>query len=825
MAGLFGTKAQVAPLKQTPIQPAGIPGSTFVRPVQQEVGGNARRLAEALGGLNTALQGFAAVQQAEAEDPNSRANKEQVARLQQMNREQLAAEIASGSLDGQRVQRDAAELLLAERANDDLRTRWAEFYNTEFDRSTGDAKAEFERIRGEIAQGLPSEVSRGHLYKLSADFGRTWLEKDAEEKIANVKSEIATTVVGSFRATIDDAIGIHGKSAADAAKMVFEKSAANRVFLGMSGTEQNDTIFAIAEEYALKGRADIARELLASDRVGADGKKVPSLMSTREYGTKALRLIEQAENKAEQDYLDKDLNSRLGIEEKVRNGEFTQKDADALKGQVPDSYLTRQVLQSEENRARIFTKAGTERDKAELRRYSKEQENEVYAQAATVLDRMGGTTRLRDKEVPNATGEGTRTITVKMQIDADIARREAAWDAEVEQLKAGGMDETQAVATVDAKRLDWYAGQRIKNETWDNLLNGFAGRAAADTAIQGGDTAKYLVQNAELYRRLKAGNSSYLRTFLTDKDSLAMLDHYDRLVTRNRMPPEEALRSAAGWNSKKPWERVTDRGLSAKDEADLVDDLIDDLELDSRSSDREYITSEVRWMAENENMTLDAIKEELPKRLNDSTVVINGVLVPDHRDLPDDFPPLMEQVLADMRPMMLQRGRTDENNEQDLYVRPVSGQSKWEVVSKRWGGTGFFILPKDLAVVRDKKVREQDEIATKLREAKAEERQKAMADYQASIEAERQNVLKWEQRAQKRPTRMNKWIAENLRENLNERVINDLTVTERAEKQKAEAEKAMGEARARGQKMDRAVSDFLRSLIPSVKVGDRTLVQ
>jgi hypothetical protein len=60
---------------------------------------------------------------------------------------------------------------------------------------------------------------------------------------------------------------------------------------------------------------------------------------------------------------------------------------------------------------------------------------------------------------------------------------------------------------------------------------------------------------------------------------------------------------------------------------------------------------------------------------------------------------------------------------------------------------------------------------------------------------------------------------------LNERIANDLTVTERAEAQRAQAERSMGEARARGAKIDRALSTFLRSLIPSVKVGDRVLVQ
>ncbi len=54
MAGLFGTNAQIRPIKQTAIQPTGIPGSTFVRPQQREVGTNSQRLGEALAALNPA---------------------------------------------------------------------------------------------------------------------------------------------------------------------------------------------------------------------------------------------------------------------------------------------------------------------------------------------------------------------------------------------------------------------------------------------------------------------------------------------------------------------------------------------------------------------------------------------------------------------------------------------------------------------------------------------------------------------------------------------------------------------------------------------------
>lgn len=41
--GLFGTGARVGSINQTAIQPAGIPGSTFVRPQQREAGGKRAR--------------------------------------------------------------------------------------------------------------------------------------------------------------------------------------------------------------------------------------------------------------------------------------------------------------------------------------------------------------------------------------------------------------------------------------------------------------------------------------------------------------------------------------------------------------------------------------------------------------------------------------------------------------------------------------------------------------------------------------------------------------------------------------------------------------
>ena len=73
--GLFGTNIAETRIRQTALQPAAIPGSTYVRPQQREVGRNLAALAQALGGMNSALQGFAQRQEQQQKDPNSDLNR------------------------------------------------------------------------------------------------------------------------------------------------------------------------------------------------------------------------------------------------------------------------------------------------------------------------------------------------------------------------------------------------------------------------------------------------------------------------------------------------------------------------------------------------------------------------------------------------------------------------------------------------------------------------------------------------------------------------------------------------------------------------------
>lgn len=776
-SGLFGTGARVGPISQTTIQPTGIPGSTFVRAPMREAGGNLRALADALGGLNSALQNFASVQKQQEEDPQSRANKEWIARRQQMSIDELREEARIGSADGIRVREDALNALLGERANDDFRRHWLEFYNTEFDRTSGDAAAEYERLRQEYAAGLPSEIARGSFYRLTSGHFQSWMEKDVEEKVSYAKQEINTTVVASFRNAIDDALNVHGKSAEEAAKAVFEMSASNRDFLGLSGQEQNDTIFRIAEEFALQGREDIARALLEGTRVGADGKTVPPIVKIAGYTDKALRLLEGASKKRDQMVRDNGFHSFVDDDDKILRGAFTTADAEARRGTglYTDAQLASMVDQSRRNRLSIENKAATEEQRRALRVHSELEEQRVYAQAYSAMSNMGGINRIQDVEIPSATGEGTRKLSKQQIVDAVVSRFEEDMTEHYETLVANGMDPDQARVASNRMRLDWYAGNKIVNEEWSNTLNGIAGRASVDTLLQKGEVSKYLADSAELYRQLKAVNPAYLSTFLKDDASKTFLETFDNAVSNRRMTTEDALNFAATWTAQ-PEGAKARQMIDHQDAEELATRTLRSLGLDARNSNYSRVMDRIATMSKEGNMTEPEIKKALENEILDTMVPINGVLVEEHADLPDDWPEFMQLELE--RVASEQGERLGIEDASDLYIVAVSGESKWEVRSKSLGGmrVGDAITPATIQAQRTKREAEQAELARKLREAKDAEKAEYQRQYDAEIAAERERIRFWQDAAgnrQRLRKSLAQGIAERLQRNLDERLSRD----------------------------------------------------
>jgi len=749
MAGLFGTRAQVGALKQTSIQPTGIPGSTFVRPQERRVGGNASALAEALGGLNTALQNFATVKAVEDQDPQSRANQEWIARRQQMGLDQLREEAKNGTPDGIRIREDALNAMLGERANDDFRKAWLEFYNDEFDRTSGDAATEYERMRQEFAAGLPTEIARGSFYRLTKDHFSAWMQKDVEEKVSYAKQELNTTVVDSFRNSIDDARGICGKSAADAARIVFAKSASNRDFLGLSGAEQNETIFQTAQAYALAGDEEMARALLETARPGAGGKTIPALSTVPAYAEKSFRLIEQASITRRKEARKSGLSTMTADEALVDQGAFTEAEAEKRKGGglYSDDELADMVGRSRRVRLATEAKWQAAKQKQELKAHSEREEDRLYAQAFAAMGRFGGINQIRDIDIPSPTGEGFKTVSRQQQIDAVVRMKEADFTSKQEELVKSGTAPEDARAQVNRLRVDWYAGNKIVNEEWQNTLNGIAGRASMDTLLQKGEVTAYLKDSAKLYRDLKATNPAYLSNVLTDAKSREFLEAYDNAVSNRRMPEDEALTYAAHVTAQP--ENLKAKSMISRDDADkLARSTLRGLGVDERSSNYAYVMDRVSNLSAN-GLTDKEIKRKIEEDILSTAVPINGMLVFDHRDLPDDFPELMqEEIKARFEARGKDFGITDPN---DLYAVADGSETKWYVMSKSLGGLYPIgsepITPQMLEARRGIKRAAQEDNVRKLVQAKDAERARLKAEYDADIERDRARIAFWRSKA------------------------------------------------------------------------------
>ena len=728
MAGLFNKGRQAPQTQQVRKTVASIPTAQSVTPAQQSgVGGNARALAEALGSLNSSLSHYLNVQDTIQSDPNSLENREWVAKAQQMTPEELQALAESGTHEGIRVREDALWGLMGEKASADFRREWSEYYNTDFDRASGNAEEEMEAKRQEYAENLPSDFARAAFYQNTDSFVNGWLEKDLEHKTEYAKSQINQAVLDSFDVTLADAKD-RGLTPEQSAALVFERSASNRAFLGMSGQEQNATIFQAAERAALAGDYETAKALLSGTRKGADGSTVPPLDSIPEYAAKSHQLLQTARTSRSREAQEEGFDVFNMTQESVRTGTFTEADAAGLRGKgfYTDEQLAGMVQQSKGTRDRVRAQEAKEASEWEADAGLERRKGQVYAAASDQLGTLAGVTNIRDVEIPNKDGSGTIKITKEEQIDTAIQRQESAWRDQQEALVQGGMSPEDASRVIDGQRVAWYSGNRLENEEWSNLFSGIPMMASTEMLVQGGAGAQQLARTAELYRTVKAQNVAYARSLVDNEDAREFLDTYDRAVRVDRLPPEVALQQAARWletpktqrAAMKPdlkiTEKVTDRSLS---EIGVVDNPVN----------RGIVATAVDNLG-HRGLPQKALQKEVDRYLKESTVEINGVLVEDHRDLPRDFPILAERHLARLHKENKAKWDPDGgSSEDDLYLVPVAGESRWMVMSKDLGNipTGHYVTPETMERERELVRTERQDLAAKKAAATAEKRQKA----------------------------------------------------------------------------------------------------
>lgn len=736
--GLFGTGAQLPRINQPRVQPAAIPGSTYVRPQEQQVGGNAAALADALGGLNSSLQNYADMRHKKMNDPHSEDNKEWIARRQQMDLDALRKEVDLGTADGSRIRTDALHVLLADRATEDMRTWALEYYNTDFDRSSGDFSADSLAKMEEIAQGLP-EIARGTFFEKSRPFLQQWAETDVKDKTATVRDEINNSVVSSFRNTIDAARLDGQGTPEDAAKAVFEMSAQNRTFLGLSGSDQNATIFAIAQEYAQQGDTAMAEALLKGTRIGADGEKVPALIDSAKYSTKAVELIDKSRDTFRKRNREEGLDVMNDVSDAVVRGEFTLEDAKQVRDFYTDAQLDSMVTSSKANRERIRKGQATDEQKKLLEDHSIREEAKVVIEARQRLTKFGGIAELDDVTVPTKTG-GERQMT-RSEILKRATRDQEQWfrDEERKLVEIEGMDGATAADQIDSQRMAWYSGNNITNSTWQTHFNGLAAMANPETMADPG-TMNSFIEQAERFRNLKAQNYAYADSLVTDKYSRELLETYEQGVELRGLSPEAALTFAVTEVAKPTGEKGRFK-LDTERTERLITRTLRSNSFDREGNNYAVIQSKIDMLSQ-QNLPEAVLKERLDEWVEHATVNINGTIVPDHQNLPHDFPILIDRQL---QTVFEERGEEfGIDSVDDLTVVPTGGENSWMVVSKTRGPIGFTKIDgQSLDNERRTVAAEAEEVRRELFEATEERRAAAQQKYDDHVEKWTEQIQTW----------------------------------------------------------------------------------
>lgn len=739
-SGLFGTSTPEARLQQTRIQPAGVATTAPLRPQQVQTGSNLSALAGALGGLNSALETYANVKKKVGEDPNSLATKEWEAKRQQMTLDELLNDPDRDT--NIRVRQDIYNGLLGERMNADWRVLWQERQAEGFG-PEDDIGAIYNEMRAEFAQRTESEIARGAFFKLSNNHFSQTVETATQERLDYAKQQVNTTIVDSWHLKIGDMITAGEADPAKIAEEVFTASKDNEKFFNLSGKEQDETIFALASRAAMEGNPEIAKALLFTKRNGIALGEVPA------YAAKAHNLLETANKKLEESDNKGSFETRLAVNRGVAAGNFTAEDAEALPNTLySPAQKAALVAQADAVRQRIAAKTATDEDKRNVRIYAEREKNNHTAGAVQLMGELGGVFKIKDQEVPSPSGTGTTTYSREAQIDDAKAYMENQWAAQEAELAESLGDPQKARQSMDDVRLAWYAGNGLVNQRWKGQINALPLMANPETFANNPAAAEKFVETAESYRRIKNQNPAYAETLL-DPKSREFLDLYEVAVDAHQLPGKDALAYASGWANRPEAEKVRYR-IKPADADKIVKDVLYKIGADSYEGMSFGIINQKVQTWASQGLDADQIRENTQRWATSSTVLVNGVVMASERPLPGDFVNLADRFLS--REYARVKDAYALDDPKDLFLQPVSGETKWQVWSKSLGAPigNTYLDPDGLNTERGLIEEEREKNIREKAQAKAEKDKESYEFWRKSVEAREPEIRTFVQQERER---------------------------------------------------------------------------
>ncbi|RWO57059.1 hypothetical protein [Mesorhizobium sp.] len=718
-----------------------------------------------MGGLNNALQNYGAVAARSDRDPDSEANRQFADSIAGMSLEDAMKKYPEAK---NRIQKDGVLSLVGSKAAYEFRQFITEQYNNGgFDQNSGDFNSWVEGHRKEYAARLQDPAMQAAFFRGTENWTQHFGEQDLKRRLENTMAERDTAVVDEFRMIAEDGIS-GGKSGEEIADLIIKQSSANRTFRGLDGKSQNETLFRLAEEYALKGQPELVKALLNNKRGG-----IGPLLEVSGYTDRGLGLISRAETEQQQAQNATSFNVRAKLDEDAMYGRLTEEQIVKVKETKGNEWLTdamaAQYLESSKrNKAQLLAGQAREEEKRRLAFQSTGQRTQAFANAYAELETLGGAQRLKDVEYMGPDGN-MRTLTAKDQQDEVVKRKLSQFNELEEKLVAGNVDPKQAKEEVLKRRIAWFDGNGIVDEELQKKFNSLHVQGSISRMLEKGEVSKYLAGIAEDYRQLEDINPAYADRMVSDGKAAEFLQNY--AVARNDlMGPEDAMIYAAQQSNRTPTQRALGK-LTPDDLQDQTKRVLDSLDLDAGPSrDNEA------WVQDQlNNYTARGLsKEEATKRVTDKLLnhsfELNGKIVIDEDGLPKDAPELFQRALKDAFEVFGKaEGIPDES---DLYIdKFASGQ--WIIMSKTKAGPlnfGSRIGLNDLAQKRSQMEREQRAQHEAMRSADAAKRRAARDALQKDLDAERQNVEAWESRAAKSGSGYRQGIAKRLRKRYEDKV-------------------------------------------------------
>lgn len=758
--GLFGTGVAAPGIRQVAITPAGLPGSTYVRPQQKETGGNLRALADALGGLNNALQTYGAAKAQSDKNPDSEANRQFNDSIAGMSLEDAMKKYPDAK---NRIQKDGVLSLVGSKAAYEFRQLVTEKYNNgDFDQANGDFNSWVEGLRKDYAKGLNDPAMQASFFRGTDNWTQQFGEQDLKRKMENTMVERDTAVVDEFRMIADDGISAN-KDPQEIADAIIKQSSENRTFRGLDGKSQNDTLFRLAEEYALKGRPELVKALLNNKRGG-----IGPLIEVSGYTDKGLQLIDRAETQQQQASNAKSFETRSKLDEDAMYGRVTEEQIVKAKEAPGNEWLTdamaAQYLESSKrNKANLLAGQAREEEKRRQAFQSTGQRTQAYANAYAELETLGGAQRLKDVEYAGPDGT-MKTLTAKDQQDEVVKRKLSQFQDEEDRMIANNVNRQQAKEMVMKKRIAWFDGNGIVDEDLQKKFTSLQVQSSISRVLEKGETSKYLADVAENYRQLEDINPAYADRMVSDSKSAEFLQNY--AVARNDlMGPEDALIYAAQQSNRTP----TQRSMGKLDPTDL------DKETKKVLRGLDYSAGPSRdneaWVQDQLNnytargLSKEDARKRVTEKLQSHSIEINGKILIDEDGLPKDAPVLFDRALKDAFAVFGKaEGIPDVS---DLYVdKFASGQ--WIIMSKTKAGPlnyGSRIGLDDLSKKRSEMDREKRSLQEAARVEDATKRAEARAKLQSYLNDQKATVEHWENTAKKSPNGWGAWVARKLREN------------------------------------------------------------